>query len=195
MNETIRMQLSAFVDGELPENEAELLLRRMSQDGELRQQVAEYLAIGRAMRGEVQVAGIDSLRARVASELGEFPVREDVEPETGAERSYVRPMLGFAVAATVALVAIFGLGQLTDVNGVDTPSTQVADEGEFPTQPEVDDLVEQLRQMHDATTDQPYEAMLTTVVTEEDVEIGTDESDDASSDETDEDEPEVSPAE
>ena len=32
MNEGIEMQISAFVDGELPENEAELLLRRMSQD-------------------------------------------------------------------------------------------------------------------------------------------------------------------
>jgi len=37
MNEAIKMQLSAFVDGELPENESELLLRRLSQDAELRQ--------------------------------------------------------------------------------------------------------------------------------------------------------------
>ena len=51
MNEAIRMQLSAFVDGELPENEAEMLLRRLSQDVELRQQVAEFMAIGRALRG------------------------------------------------------------------------------------------------------------------------------------------------
>ena len=43
MNDGIRMQISAYVDGELPENEAELLLRRMSQDAELRQEVAEYL--------------------------------------------------------------------------------------------------------------------------------------------------------
>ena len=40
MNDAIRMQLSAFVDGELPENEAEMLVRRMSQDVELRQEVA-----------------------------------------------------------------------------------------------------------------------------------------------------------
>jgi len=31
MNEAIRMQVSAFVDGELPENEADLLVRRLSQ--------------------------------------------------------------------------------------------------------------------------------------------------------------------
>ena len=38
---------SPFVDGELPDNESELLLRRLSQDAALRQQVAEYLEIGR----------------------------------------------------------------------------------------------------------------------------------------------------
>ena len=57
MNEAIRMQLSAFVDGELPSNEAELLLRRMSQDVSLRQEVAEYLAIGRLIRAEAGLAG------------------------------------------------------------------------------------------------------------------------------------------
>ena len=37
MNDGIKMQISAFVDGELPDNEAELLLRRLSQDLDLRQ--------------------------------------------------------------------------------------------------------------------------------------------------------------
>ena len=45
MNDGIKMQISAFVDGELPEAEAQLLLRRLSQDAELRQQAAEYFAI------------------------------------------------------------------------------------------------------------------------------------------------------
>ena len=50
MNDAIRMQLSAFVDGELPENEAEMLLRRMSQDVQSRKEVAEYIALGRLIR-------------------------------------------------------------------------------------------------------------------------------------------------
>ena len=62
MNEAIRMQVSAFVDGELPENEAELLVRRLSQDADLRRQVSEYLAIGRIMRGEYSLQGSDALR-------------------------------------------------------------------------------------------------------------------------------------
>ena len=62
MNDAIKTQISAFVDGELPQNEAELLLRRMSHDKELRQQAAEYLALGRAMRGEKTLAGMATLR-------------------------------------------------------------------------------------------------------------------------------------
>ena len=69
MNEAIRMQLSAFVDGELPDNEKELLLRRLSQDEELRRELARHLAIGRAMRGELQLAGVDLLRDRISASI------------------------------------------------------------------------------------------------------------------------------
>ena len=73
MNDGIRMQVSAFVDGELPENEAELLLRRMSQDLELRQAVAEYLAIGRLMRAEPGLAGADRLHERISAVIDDKP--------------------------------------------------------------------------------------------------------------------------
>ena len=148
MNEAIKMQLSAFVDGELPENEAELLLRRLSQDVVLRQQVAEFMAIGRAMRGDVQPKGIDDLRGRVAAALDAAPAMEDVEDEVLVDDRLVRPMVGFAIAATVALVAIFGLRQMTGVEGV-TEVTPVVDTAM--TQPPVDDILEQYRRMHDIT--------------------------------------------
>ncbi len=119
MNEAIRMQLSAYVDGELPQNEAELLLRRMSQDVELRQEVAEYLAIGRVMRGEAGVAGVDSIHDRV---LAEIDHRIDVDSAAGVVEPparAIKPLLGVAVAATVALVAIFFLQQTTSVDRVE----------------------------------------------------------------------------
>ena len=50
MTDALKMQISAFVDGELPDNEAEFLLRRLSQDAGMRQQVAQYLEIGRMAR-------------------------------------------------------------------------------------------------------------------------------------------------
>jgi negative regulator of sigma E activity len=110
------MQVSAFVDGELPENEAQLLLRRMSQDVELRKEVAEYLAIGRMMRAEPGLAGADRLHERIAAAIDDRPADAgDTVGDTTASRA-VRPLAGIAIAATVALVAIFALQQTTGVD-------------------------------------------------------------------------------
>lgn len=119
MNEAIRMQISAFVDGELPENESELLLRRLCQDGELRSQVASYMAIGHALRGDAQLTGMARLRAGIAEELGEDRVAV-AEPSASVPSRFVRPVAGVAVAATVAVAALVGLGQLgpTDEPGI-----------------------------------------------------------------------------
>jgi sigma-E factor negative regulatory protein RseA len=113
MNDAIKAQISAFVDGELPENEAEMLLRRMSQDRELRQQAAEYLAMGRAVRGERTFAGMDTLRERISDAIDDTSIQQDLEPEVSASPRYLRPMAGIAIAATVALAVIFGLQQMT----------------------------------------------------------------------------------
>ena len=109
MNDAIRMQISAFVDGELPDNEADLLLRRMGQDAELRRKVAEYLAIGRIMRGESSVAGIERLSDRIAEEIGGRRVDDAAVAAAEPSGRAIRPLAGIAVAASVALVAIFGL--------------------------------------------------------------------------------------
>jgi len=161
MNEAIKMQLSAFVDGELPENEMELLLRRLSQDAGLRQQVAAYLAIGRAMRGDKQIGGVNELRDRVANELGEKPMQDGHVDGAASKNRLLRPLSGIAIAATVALVAILGLQQVTDVNVPDeTEPDVVVDTGDFPTQPEADDILRQYRRLHDAQASDSIDARL-----------------------------------
>jgi hypothetical protein len=111
------MQVSAFVDGELPENEAELLVRRLSQDAVLRQQVAEYLAIGRVMRGEYSVQGSNALRERIAAELDERPLQEAADAGPARERArYVRPLARTAIVASVAVAALVGLRQIASVD-------------------------------------------------------------------------------
>jgi len=117
MNEGIKMQISAFVDGELPETEAQLLLRRLSQDAELRQQAAEYFAIGRALRGQGSIAEIGDLRGRIAAAIDDRLVEEEFNEIEPVGRRYGRPLAGFAIAATVAVVAIFGLQQMTTAPG------------------------------------------------------------------------------
>lgn len=140
MNEAIRMQVSAFVDGELPENEADLLVRRLSQDADLRKQVSEYLAIGRIMRGEYSLQGSDALRERIAAELDERPLQDAADSAESAPPSrFVRPAAGAAIAATVALVAIFGLGRVADVDAPGAGTAIVADEVVSETVPTMDD--------------------------------------------------------
>lgn len=108
MNDAIKIQLSAFVDGELPENESELLVRRLGQDVVLRQQVAEYLQLGRLLRGDRELAGMSQLRGRIAAALGE-DIPAEVPVAKFVPSRFFRPVAGVAIAASVAVAALIGL--------------------------------------------------------------------------------------
>ena len=123
MNDAIKTQISAFVDGELPENESELLLRRMSQDKVLRQQAAEYLALGRAMRGEKTLAGMALLRDRIAAAIDDDSLEQDLPVAERTGPRLLRPLAGVAIAATVALAAILGLQQVAVMSNGDDAAT------------------------------------------------------------------------
>jgi len=141
MNEGIKMQISAFVDGELPEAEAQLLLRRLSQDFELRQQAAEYLALGRALRGQRSVAAIGDLRGRIAVAIDDRSSEEEFAAIGAHGRRYLRPLTGFAIAATVAVAAIFGLQQLSSAPGAGmtvAPTVAEAPASESYTEPDIE---------------------------------------------------------
>ncbi len=168
MNEAIRMQLSAFVDGELPDNEKELLLRRLSQDAELRRELGEYLVIGRAMRGEFQPAGMEFLRERIGTAIESGEGIELAGETAGGGDRRLRPLAGFAIAAAVALVAIIGLQQTISGGGVGVePADGSLVAGEGITQPSVSEYLEQLRLHHDAAGP---ENNITTVLTS--IELG-----------------------
>jgi len=113
--------MSAFLDDELADSEAELLLRRLPGDEELRRVARCYLLTGQALRGE-NLAGID-LAGRVAAALDDETTYAGVEAETARSR-WLRPTAGVAVAATVAVVALMGLQNTGEVTG---PETVTAD--------------------------------------------------------------------
>ena len=113
MNDAIKTQISAFVDNELPDNESELLLRRLCQDPELRHLAAEYFALGRAIRGQRSVQGVEALRTRISAALDDNSLLDEFDAIEPQRRRYLRPVAGVAIAASVALVAIFGLQQVT----------------------------------------------------------------------------------
>jgi sigma-E factor negative regulatory protein RseA len=115
MSEQIREQVSAFLDGELPSSETELLLKRLTRDGELRESFGRYALIGEAIRG----TSADMLTKGFAGRVNVAIDGEAVPANAQAARSgaprWWRPFAGVAVAAGVAAVAIVALQQRTVV--------------------------------------------------------------------------------
>jgi hypothetical protein len=140
MNDALKTQISAFVDGELPDNESELLLRRLSQDTALRAQVAQYLAIGRLIRQDVEVPGMDGLRDRIAAALGDDQVPAHEEQRVVGSK-FMTPVTGVAVAATVAALALVGLSQLDASIGPDLDSAVAIDTAPSYTEPAVQEVL------------------------------------------------------
>lgn len=111
MSEQIREQVSAFLDGELPNSETELLLKRLTRDGELRESFGRYALIGESIRGTSRGLLTKGFSARVNRAIDGEPV-----PAIGSGRElraprWWRPFAGAAVAAGVAAVAIVALQQ------------------------------------------------------------------------------------
>jgi sigma-E factor negative regulatory protein RseA len=120
MSEQIREQVSAFLDGELPGSETELLLKRLTRDPELRHSFGRYALIGEALRG----AGRTSLTRDFASKVNRAIDGEPATPAFPAIRarqtSWWKPIAGTAVAAGVAAVAVVAWHQRAVAPGVRT---------------------------------------------------------------------------
>ena len=178
MNEAIKMQISAFVDGELPDSEADLLLRRMTQDTELRRVAADYLELGRVMRGEASVRNIERLRERIAAAIDDKVIeRDEAGPDLESGKA-LRPLVGIAVAASVALIAIFGLqmtpGVDTQAPSADTVAESVEDSG-YSTPKPLDQQILQYVERHGAASTElganGMRARLTTLRRSEEVSV------------------------
>ena len=111
MSEQIREQVSTFLDGELPSTETELLLKRLTRDGELRESFGRYALIGEAMRGSGSHIVSRGFASRVNLAIDGEPAVAPVAASTVRERRWWRPLAGVTVAAGVAAVAIVALQQ------------------------------------------------------------------------------------
>ncbi|HLZ96936.1 MAG TPA: sigma-E factor negative regulatory protein [Steroidobacteraceae bacterium] len=111
MSEQIREQVSAFLDGELPNSETELLLKRLTRDAELRESFGRYALIGESLRGGTHARLSHGFPGRVNRAIDGEPLITD--PTNVRRRSAVwwRPLAGAAVAAGVAAIAVVALQQ------------------------------------------------------------------------------------
>ncbi len=119
MTEQIHDQISAFIDDELSEQESAFLVRRLERDADARNQALRYSLIGSALRGELLQPHHDILRRRIQSALNGGTVVAPVASRTAPVRRlrYLRPVVGFGIAATVAVAAVVGLRTLNNPVG------------------------------------------------------------------------------
>lgn len=108
MTDSIKEQLSACLDGELPDRELALLLKRVGQDRELRSTMTRYGIISETLRTGSAARISPDFAARVMGQV-------EAEPKTAAPRispalwHRLRPAAGLAVAASVAALALFSV--------------------------------------------------------------------------------------
>jgi negative regulator of sigma E activity len=111
MSEQILEQVSAFLDGELPNAETELLLKRLTRDAELRESFGRYALIGEALRGQGSHILAGGFASRVNLAIDGEPSQVVPHAQQSRISRWWRPLAGVTVAAGVAAVAIVALQQ------------------------------------------------------------------------------------
>jgi sigma-E factor negative regulatory protein RseA len=115
-------QLSAFLDDELDELECPFLVRKLGSDADMRAAAFRMTLMGDAMRGEIGAADPVRFRAAISTAVDEVLLDQSTIA-TGKSR-WLRPLLGAAVAASVAIVAVLSLQQ-TAVEDLQAPAVTV----------------------------------------------------------------------
>ena len=85
MTDQIREQMSALLDGELPQDEVGLLVRRMERDIELQRAFGSYVLIGETLRAPGAATASPGFAARVQREIEAEP-RASTPARTGGPR-------------------------------------------------------------------------------------------------------------
>lgn len=107
MSDSVKEQLSAYLDGELSREEVALLAKRVGRDGELGASLGRYALISESLKGDRPVAASAGFAANVMAALDAEPAIV-ARPAASASQwgRRLRPVAGMAVAASVAAVAI-----------------------------------------------------------------------------------------
>lgn len=106
MNEQKREQLSAMVDDELA-HEASSVVNNLLEDKEAKQIWARYHLIGDSLRGHLP-EHIGDISSNVSQAIVSEPT---ILAPRKKSSNLMKPVMGFAIAASVAAVAIFNVQQ------------------------------------------------------------------------------------
>ena len=125
--ERLEQSLSALMDGEATDIEMHRLLKEVSEDSELRAKWKRYHMVSAAIKGDAATATID-YSAAIAAAIDEEPTHR----QSGLA-VFAGSAGRFAIAASVALVAVFGVQQLN------SPLDSVGETSEFAGVEQVDE--------------------------------------------------------
>lgn len=110
MSDSVKEQLSAYLDGELSRDEVALLARRVGRNAEIGASLGRYALISESLKGDRPAAASAGFAANVMAALDAEPTiaaRSSISAPTWPRR--LRPVAGLAVAASVAAVVILSI--------------------------------------------------------------------------------------
>jgi sigma-E factor negative regulatory protein RseA len=117
MKENLHEQLSALVDDELPQAEQALLLKQLGADAELRDRLARYQMISDSLGNHLPPQVDAGFHKEIHAALQDEPaVHVATAPRIAG---LFKPVAGLAVAASVAVVAVFSLQTVREETGTD----------------------------------------------------------------------------
>lgn len=106
MTPVLEEQLSAFLDGELPAEEVDLLLARLERDPACRRKIARFGLIGEALRGPVHPGSLE-----IAEKVRRNLADAEAAPRSADRRR--RAWLGWAAAGVAATAVLAAVVQIT----------------------------------------------------------------------------------
>lgn len=138
-------QLSALLDGECEASEAELLLRRLSKDADLKARWQRYHLISDAIKNNIPEVIDPDFTDRVSRAIeADAPLQTHSPP---FRSTWFKPAAGFALAVSVAAVALMGLrfSQYNEAQGPRSFAAVTPPELRLPEQPGVNNAAVQSR--------------------------------------------------
>jgi negative regulator of sigma E activity len=133
MNDQFQEQTSLFVDDELSAEECEFFVRRLKRDPDARGQLVRYQLIGAALRGELKTSDPDLLRRRLQAAMDGVAFGRTASARRPSRYTrFLKPAVGLAIAASVAVAALLTLhtssrNAASDTRVADTASNEVGD--------------------------------------------------------------------
>jgi len=114
-----RQQMSALMDGELAPDQARFLMRRMAEDNVLNDTWERWQLCGDVLRGRAQAPAPQGFAERVSAAIAQQALQPAANQEFHRSGNRLMRWGGGAIAASVALVALFMAGQQSKQSATD----------------------------------------------------------------------------